>query len=174
MTTNTQNVNANQEKSFRDMLIPALLFYVVMTGMFVGFDAFMDKPASMNLPFMPFFVSMVSFTSDARREWGWRNGIKVVAVVTTVAMLFAFIYQIVVGEMNLFGVGIYPASALLLLAIIWVIRSIGKTAPFQFLGRHLARFGASKWVQRTAAVIVLAGGRRTNQGRSRILVARAS
>lgn len=39
-----------------------------------------------------------------------------------------------------------------------MIRSIGKTAPFQFLGRHLARFGASKWVQRTAAVIVLAGG----------------
>ncbi len=131
MTTNTQNANANQVRSLRDMLVPALLFYVVMTAMFVGLDAFMDKPTSMNLPFMPFLVSMVSFTSDARRAWDWRNGTKVVAVLTAVAML---------------------------LAITWVIRAIGKTAPFQFLGRHLARFGASKWVQRTAAVIVLAGG----------------
>ncbi|MCK0307287.1 nitrite reductase, partial [Salmonella enterica] len=49
-------------------------------------------------------------------------------------------------------------TAFLLLAITWVIRAIGKTAPFQFLGRHLARIGASKWVQRTVAVMVLAGG----------------
>ncbi|ECU4790399.1 nitrite reductase, partial [Salmonella enterica subsp. enterica serovar Dublin] len=60
MTTNTQNANANQVRSLRDMLVPALLFYVVMTAMFVGLDAFMDKPTSMNLPFMPFLVSMVS------------------------------------------------------------------------------------------------------------------
>ncbi|HBQ8720297.1 TPA: nitrite reductase, partial [Klebsiella pneumoniae] len=79
MTTNTQNANANQVRSLRDMLVPALLFYVVMTAMFVGLDAFMDKPTSMNLPFMPFLVSMVSFTSDARRAWDWRNGTKVVA-----------------------------------------------------------------------------------------------
>ncbi|HAI9829637.1 TPA: nitrite reductase [Escherichia coli] len=158
MTTNTQNANANQVRSLRDMLVPALLFYVVMTAMFVGLDAFMDKPTSMNLPFMPFLVSMVSFTSDARRARDWRNGTKVVAVLTAVAMLLAFIYQLAVGEVNLLGVGIYPATAILLLAITWVIRAIGKTAPFQFLGRHLARFGASKWVQRTAAVIVLAGG----------------
>lgn len=201
MTTNTQNANANQVRSLRDMLVPALLFYVVMTAMFVGLDAFMDKPTSMNLPFMPFLVSMVSFTSDARRAWDWRNGTKVVAVLTAVAMLLAFIYQLAVGEMNLLGVGIYPATAILLLAITWVIRAIGKTAPFQFLGRHLARFGASKWVQRTAAVIVLAGalpslsmptglttgadddhcneerlagGRRTNQGRGRVLATTAS
>ncbi|WP_420135930.1 nitrite reductase [Salmonella enterica] len=201
MTTNTQNANANQVRSLRDMLVPALLFYVVMTAMFVGLDAFMDKPTSMNLPFMPFLVSMVSFTSDARRAWDWRNGTKVVAVLTAVAMLLAFIYQLAVGEMNLLGVGIYPATAILLLAISWVIRAIGKTAPFQFLGRHLARFGASKWVQRTAAVIVLAGalpslsmptglttgadddhcneerlsgGRRTNQGRGRVLATTAS
>ncbi len=87
MTTNTQNANANQVRSLRDMLVPALLFYVVMTAMFVGLDAFMDKPTSMNLPFMPFLVSMVSFTSDARRAWDWRNGTKVVAVLTAVAML---------------------------------------------------------------------------------------
>ncbi|HGT3428573.1 TPA: nitrite reductase, partial [Klebsiella pneumoniae] len=49
MTTNTQNANANQVRSLRDMLVPALLFYVVMTAMFVGLDAFMDKPTSMNL-----------------------------------------------------------------------------------------------------------------------------
>lgn len=139
------------------MLVPALLFYVVMTAMFVGLDAFMDKPTSMNLPFMPFLVSMVSFTSDARRAWDWRNGTKVVAVLTAVAMLLAFIYQLAVGEVNLLGVGIYPATAILLLAITRVIRAIGKTAPFQFPG-DTARFGASKWVQRTAAVIVLAGG----------------
>lgn len=131
MTTNTQNANANQVRSLRDMLVPALLFYVVMTAMFVGLDAFMDKPTSMNLPFMPFLVSMVSFTSDARRAWDWRNGTKVVAVLTAVAMLLAFIYQLAVGEMNLLGVGIYPATAILLLAISWVIRAIGKTAPFQ-------------------------------------------
>ncbi|EKO3572669.1 nitrite reductase [Vibrio metschnikovii] len=158
MTTNTENANTNQVKSLRDMLVPALLFYVVMTSMFVGLDAFMDKPTSMNLPFMPFLISMVSFTSDARRAWDWRNAIKVVAVLTAVAMLFAFIYQLAVGEMNLLGIGIYPATALLMLAVTWIIRSIGKTAPFQFLGRLLARIGASKWVQRTAAVIVLAGG----------------
>ncbi len=117
MTTNTQNANANQVRSLRDMLVPALLFYVVMTAMFVGLDAFMDKPTSMNLPFMPFLVSMVSFTSDARRAWDWRNGTKVVAVLTAVAMLLAFIYQLAVGEMNLLGVGIYPATAILLLAI---------------------------------------------------------
>ncbi len=39
-----------------------------MTAMFVGLDAFIDKPTSMNLPFMPFLVSMVSFTSDVRFE----------------------------------------------------------------------------------------------------------
>jgi hypothetical protein len=158
MTTNNENANTNQVKSLRDMLVPALLFYVVMTSMFVGLDAFMDKPTSMNLPFMPFLISMVSFTSDARRAWDWRNAIKVVAVLTAVAMLFAFIYQLAVGEMNLLGIGVYPATALLMLVVTWTIRSIGKTAPFQFLGRLLARFGASKWVQRTAAVIVLAGG----------------
>ena len=158
MTTNTQNANTNRDMSLRNMLVPALLFYVMMTAMFLGLDAFMDQTTSMNLPFMPFLVSMVSFTSDARRAWDWRSGTKVVAVLTTVAMLLAFIYQLAVGEMNLLGVGIYPATAILLLAITWVIRAIGKTAPFQFLGRHLARFGASKWVQRTAAVIVLAGG----------------
>ncbi len=60
---------------------------------------------------------MVSFTSDARRAWDWRNGTKVVAVLTAVAMLLAFIYQLAVGEVNLLGVGIYPATAILLLAI---------------------------------------------------------
>ncbi|EPN1048713.1 hypothetical protein ACTU0R_002776 [Proteus mirabilis] len=104
MTTNTQNANANQVRSLRDMLVPALLFYVVMTAMFVGLDAFMDKPTSMNLPFMPFLVSMVSFTSDARRAWDWRNGTKVVAVLTAVTMLLAFIYQLAVGEMNLLAI----------------------------------------------------------------------
>lgn len=158
MTTNTQNANTNQIKSLRDMLVPALLFYVVMTAMFVGLDAFMDKPTSMNLPFMPFLISMVSFAHDARRAWDWRNEIKVVAVLTAVAMSLAFIYQLVVGEMNLFGISIYPVTALLVLVITWGIRAIGKTAPFQFLGRHLERFGASKWVQRTAALIVFAGG----------------
>lgn len=154
----TQNANINQVKSLRNMLVPALLFYVVMTAMFLGLDAFMDKSTSMNLPFMPFLVSMVCFTSDARRAWDWRNGIKVVAVLTAVAMLFAFIYQLAFGEINLFGVGIYPATAFLLLAITWGIRAIRKTAPVQSLGRPLARFGASKWVQRTVAVIVLAWG----------------
>ncbi|MBW3762765.1 nitrite reductase [Aeromonas veronii] len=158
MMSKTQNANTNQVKSLRNMLVPALLFYVVMTAMFLGLDAFMDKSTSMNLPFMPFLVSMVCFTSDARRAWDWRNGIKVVAVLTAVAMLFAFIYQLAVGEVNLFGVGIYPATAFLLLAITWGIRAISKTAPVQSLGRPLARFGASKWVQRTVAVIVLAWG----------------
>ncbi len=158
MTTNTQNANTNRDMSLRNMLVPALLFYVMMTAMFLGLDAFMDQTTSMNLPFMPFLVSMVSFTSDARRAWDWRNGTKVVAVLTAVAMLLAFIYQLAVGEMNLLGIGVYPATALLMLVVTWIIRSIGKTAPFLFLGGHLARFGASKWVQRTAAVIVLAGG----------------
>ena len=158
MTTNTQNANTNRDMSLRNMLVPALLFYVMMTAMFLGLDAFMDQTTSMNLPFMPFLISMVCFTSDARRAWDWRNGIKVVAVLTVVAMLFAFAYQLAVGKVSLFGVGIYPVTAFLLLAITWVIRAIGKTAPFQFLGRHLARIGASKWVQRTVAVMVLAGG----------------
>nr|QHU23978.1 nitrite reductase [Klebsiella oxytoca]WNL65601.1 nitrite reductase [Klebsiella oxytoca] len=158
MTTNTQNANTNRDMSLRNMLVPALLFYVMMTAMFLGLDAFMDQTTSMNLPFMPFLVSMVCFTSDARRAWDWRNGLKVVVVLTVVAMLFAFAYQLAVGKVSLFGVGIYPVTAFLLLAITWVIRAIGKTAPFQFLGRRLARIGASKWVQRTVAVMVLAGG----------------
>ncbi len=133
MTTNTQNANANRVRSLRDMLVPALLFYVVMTAMFVGLDAFMDKPTSMNLPFMPFLVSMVSFTSDARRAWDWRNGTKVVAVLTAVAMLLAFIYQLAVGEVNLLGL-VYTRPQP---SFCWqspVIRAIGKTAPFQFPG----------------------------------------
>lgn len=201
MTTNTQNANANQVRSLRDMLVPALLFYVVMTAMFVGLDAFMDKPTSMNLPFMPFLVSMVSFTSDARRAWDWRNGTKVVAVLTAVAMLLAFIYQLAVGEVNLLGVGIYPATAILLLAITWVIRAIGKTAPFQFWGdtwRGLVhRSGSSVPPQSLCSRVALpslsmptglttgadddhcneerlAGGRRTNQGRGRVLATTAS
>ena len=69
MTTNTQNANTNRDMSLRNMLVPALLFYVMMTAMFLGLDAFMDQTTSMNLPFMPFLVSMVCFTSDARRAW---------------------------------------------------------------------------------------------------------
>lgn len=158
MITNTQDANTNQIKSLRDMLVPALFFYVAMTVIFVGVDALMGQPTSMNLSFIPFLVSMVSFTCDARQAWDWKNGIKAVAELTGVAMLLAFIYQLVVGEMNLFVVGIYPIIALLLLAMTWVIRTIGKTALFQFLGRHLARFGSSKWGQRAAIVIVLVGG----------------
>lgn len=183
------------------MFVPALLFYVVMTAMFVGLDAFMDKPTSMNLPFMPFLVSMVSFTSDARRAWDWRNGTKVVAVLTAVAMLLAFIYQLAVGEMNLLGL-VYPATAILLLAITWVIRAIverqhlssswgdtwrglvhrsGSSVPPQSLCSREALPSLSMPTGLTTGADDdhcneerLAGGRRTNQGRGRVLATTAS
>lgn len=200
MTTNTQNANANRVRSLRDMLVPALLFYVVMTAMFVGLDAFMDKPTSMNLPFMPFLVSMVSFTSDARRAWDWRNGTKVVAVLTAVAMLLAFIYQLAVGEVNLLGVGIYPATAILLLAITGdsryrkdgsfpvpretprgLVHRSGSSVPPQSLCSRVALPSLSMPTGLTTGADDdhcneerLAGGRRTNQGRGRVLATTAS
>ncbi len=43
------NANANQVRSLRDMLVPALLFYVVMTAMFVWvLTHSWIKPTSMN------------------------------------------------------------------------------------------------------------------------------
>ncbi len=72
-------------------------------------------------------------------------------------LLLAFIYQLRGRRDESLRVGIYPATAILLLAISGDSR-YRKDSTFPVPGRHLARFGASKWVQRTAAVIVLAGG----------------
>lgn len=146
------------EKRFRDMLIPALIFYVAFTAMFMVFDVVIIKePLGDNLPFLPFLLAIVNFAGDARKEWGWWNGIKVVSFITALAVSAAAIYQLAMDTVDVKMLVLYPSTAVALLVASWLVRVIGRTPPFQFMGRHLSRLGAAKWFQRTVAFVLIAG-----------------
>lgn len=99
-----------------------------------------------------------SYAGDARREWGWRNGIRIVAFITLLAVSAAAYYQLAMDAVNVAKLMLYPTTAVALLAASYCIQLLGRTPPIQFMGRYLARLGASKWVVRTVAVLVIAGG----------------
>ncbi len=162
MTTNTESNAAlssrTDEKRFRDMLLPALIFYVAFTAMFMIFDITIAKePLADNLPFLPFLLAIANFAGDARKEWGWWNGIKVVSFITALAVSAAAIYQLPMDTVDVKRLALYPSTAVALLVASWLVRVIGRTPPFQFMGRHLSRLGAAKWFQRTVAFFLLAG-----------------
>lgn len=162
MTTNTESNAAlssrTDEKRFRDMLLPALIFYVAFTAMFMIFDITIAKePLADNLPFLPFLLAIANFAGDARKEWGWWNGIKVVSFITALAASAAAIYQLAMDTVDIKMLALYPSTAVALLVASWLVRVIGRTPPFQFMGRHLSRLGAAKWFQRTVAFVLIAG-----------------
>lgn len=163
MTTNTETNAAvssgPNEKRFRDMLLPALIFYVMVTAMFMILEVTItDEPLADNLPFLPFMITIASFISDTRRDWGWWSVIKVVCCITALAVSAAAIYQLAVDTLDVQMLALYPATAFAVLAVSWLVNAIGRTSPFQFMGRKLARLGVSKWFQRMAALLIIAAG----------------
>lgn len=162
VTTNTEFNAAvsggTDEKQFRDMLLPALIFYVAFTAMFVIFDITIAKePFADNHPFLPFLLAIANFARDARKEWGWWNGIKVVSFITALAVSTTAIYQIVMDTVDVKMLVLYPSSAVALMVGSWLVRVLGRTPPFQLLGRHLSCLGAAKWFQRTIAFVLIPG-----------------
>lgn len=162
VTTNTESnavVSSRTDgKRFRDMLLPALIFYVAFTAMFMIFDiTIANEPLADNLPFLPFLLAITNFAGDARKEWGWWNGIKVVSFITALAVCAAAIYQLAMDTVDVKMLALYPSTAVALLVASWLVRVIGRTPPFQSMGKHLSRLGAAKWFQRTVAFVLIAG-----------------
>lgn len=150
MTTNTESNAAvssrTDEKRFRDMLLPALIFYVAFTAMFMIFYVVIIKePLEANLLFLPFIMTFANFSRDVKKDWGWLNGIKVVSFITGLAVSVAAIYQLAMDTVDIKMLALYPATAIALMATSWLITALGQTPPFQF-----------KWFQRTIAYLLIA------------------
>jgi hypothetical protein len=151
-------LNKPSTRKMNDILVPALIFYLFIAAGIISFGVFVsDKPFSDSSALGAFLFAIYFMSRDFVKAGDWRIGVMAVGWLTTIAVSAVGLYQLVMDRVDIEVIGMYPLSAILILAVMGLMDALRRIKPIRFAGQRLSQFGDSKWVQYPVIAILLGG-----------------